>query len=74
LECAGEASSPIPEPQQKKKMQKKKKLSTKATKPSKTSKTTKVQKDGREETSKIVEVSEEVTTKRISKKRLIMDL
>jgi hypothetical protein len=72
LECAGEASSPIPEPQQKKKM--KKKLSTKATKPSKTSKTTKVQKDGREETSKIVEVSEEVTTKRISKKRLIMDL
>jgi hypothetical protein len=52
----------------------KKKLSTKATKTSKTSKTTQVQKDGREETSKIVAVLEEVTTKRISKKRLIMDL
>jgi hypothetical protein len=71
LECAGEASSPIPEPQQKKM---KKKLSTKATKSSKTNKTIKVQKDGREETSKIVAVLEEVTTKRISKKRLIMDL
>jgi hypothetical protein len=57
LEYVGEASSPIAEPQQKKKM-----------------KRTKVQKDGKEETNKIVAGSEKVTNKRISKKRLIMDL
>ena len=52
----------------------KKVLTTEATKTSKRSKTTKKMKVGNEERSKIVTVSEEVTNKRVSKKRLIMDL
>ena len=70
MEYDGEASSPAA--QQHKKM--KKVLTTEATKTSKRSKTTKKMKAGNEERSKIVTVSEEVTNKRVSKKRLIMDL
>jgi len=45
-------------------------LTTEATKTSKRSKTTKKMKAGNEERNKIVPVSEEVTNKRVSKKRL----
>lgn len=62
----------LPPQQHKKKM--KKVLTTEVTKTSKRSKTTKKMKAGNEERSKIVTVSEEVTNKRVSKKRLIMDL
>ena len=71
MEYDGEASSPTAQ-QHKKKM--KKVLTTEATKTSKRSKTTKKMKAGNEERNKIVTVSEEVTNKRVSKKRLIMDL
>ena len=66
LEFAAETSSLTTDLQQKKKM--KKVLATKARK------TTKKLKDGKEEISKTVTVSEEVTNKRVSKKKLIMDL
>jgi hypothetical protein len=72
LEYAAEASSPIAPPQHNKKM--KKVLTSEATKTSKGRKTTKKMKAGNEETSKLVTVPKEVTNKRVSRKRLIMDL
>ena len=52
----------------------KKDLSKKTTKASKVSKTTKKKKSESMETSKTVAVSEEMTNKRINKKKLIIDM
>jgi hypothetical protein len=72
LDLAAETSSPTADLQQIKKM--KKVLATKTRNTTKTSKTTKKLKAGKEETSKTVTVSEEVTNKRLRKKTQIIDL
>jgi len=65
---------PIADMRQKKKGKRMKDLSKKTTKASKVSKTTKKKKSESMETSKTVAVSEEMTNKRINKKKLIIDM
>jgi len=74
LEYAAETSPPTADMRQKKKGKRMKDLSKKTTKASKVSKTTKKKKSESMETSKIVVVSEEMTNKRINKKKLIIDM
>jgi len=75
LEYAAKTSPPTADMRQKKKGKRMKKdLSKKTTKASKVSKTTKKKKSESMETSKTVAVSEEMTNKRINKKKLIIDM
>jgi len=75
LEYAAETSPPTADMRQKKKGKRMKyDLSKKTNKSSKVSKTTKKKKSESMETSKTVAVLEEMTNKRINKKKLIIDM